>query len=204
MSEDFPEPGNLGVKDQPGSETLTRVDRQDACVQTSMDTTEDDLIIPPAIEIPSDASNQPPKFNAKRHDELWFDDGDLVLIAGGIEFRVYKEPLLVHSPILRDMLLADGEGSATDGAHISHENDNKQPVLAILRLSDSPEDLEHFLQGFFPGRTLRYVCVIWLLVNFDVIPLEPSQSRNVSSYNSRDLCPHPAGAQVPGGTDGRG
>ncbi|KAI0702673.1 hypothetical protein C8Q76DRAFT_230122 [Earliella scabrosa] len=79
---------------------------------------------------------------SKRDDELWFEDGNLLLVASEIEFRVYQGPLLVHSPIFKDMLsLPQPEGGPTP--------------CPVVHLADSPEDLRHFLRAFMPGKTLR-------------------------------------------------
>ncbi|RDX46022.1 hypothetical protein OH76DRAFT_905044 [Lentinus brumalis] len=86
-------------------------------------------------------------FDSKRDEELWFEDGDLAIVAGDVEFRVYQEPLFVHSSILREML-STGHTS-TVPLHV------REGFCAMLRLSDSSDDVRHFLRGFFAGDTLR-------------------------------------------------
>lgn len=41
--------------------------------------------------------------DSKEHLEPWFDDGNIVLVAGGQCFKVYRGTLSVHSPIFKDM-----------------------------------------------------------------------------------------------------
>ncbi|KAI0706736.1 hypothetical protein C8T65DRAFT_651819 [Cerioporus squamosus] len=96
-----------------------------------------------------------------RHDdELWFANGNLVLIARNVEFRVWKAPLIKHSPVFRDMLSLPQDVASTsttlDGASASPKNAmGSAAPSAIVHLSDSPEDLRHFLHAFFPGKALR-------------------------------------------------
>ncbi|OJT11073.1 hypothetical protein TRAPUB_12414, partial [Trametes pubescens] len=46
------------------------------------------------------------KLLVKRDDEFWFEDGNIVLIARDIEFRVFKGILAKHSPLFRDICRA--------------------------------------------------------------------------------------------------
>ncbi|RDX48948.1 hypothetical protein OH76DRAFT_615120 [Lentinus brumalis] len=56
---------------------------------------EEDIII---VEVDSQAECP------VRDEELWFEDGTIVLVAGHVEFKVYVRPLIEHSPVFRDML----------------------------------------------------------------------------------------------------
>ena len=74
-----------------------------------------------------------------RDDKLWFEDGNIVLHASNVEFRVYKGPLLALSPILK---------AKCGDAYIS-----------FLPISDMHvSDLRHVLR-FVYGSTSRYVLV---------------------------------------------
>ncbi|KAM5538743.1 hypothetical protein V8D89_007465 [Ganoderma adspersum] len=67
-----------------------------------------------------------------RDDQLWFEDGNIVLHASDVEFRVYKGPLLALSPILK----------AKYG----------DPHISYLPLSDThPSDLRHVLRFVYGG-----------------------------------------------------
>ncbi|TFK89064.1 hypothetical protein K466DRAFT_584982 [Polyporus arcularius HHB13444] len=86
----------------------------------------------------------------KRDEELWFEDGDLAIVAGAVEFRVYQEPLFVHSPILCEMLsTGPTKSQLTVPLHVGDAD------CVTLRLSDPSDDVRHFLRGFFAGDTLR-------------------------------------------------
>ena len=82
-------------------------------------------------------------------DEFWMEDGNLVLIARDVEFRVYKGPLIANSPVFKDMLsLPQPEGSSSSRCTCGH-------APALVHVSDSPEDLRHLLRALVPGKTPR-------------------------------------------------
>lgn len=98
-----------------------------------------------------------------RDEELWFESGNITLIARDVEFRVWKAPLVKHSPVFRDMLSLPQPGASTP--------DDKIPVSgqeSVVCLPDSPEDLRHFLRVFFPGKKLRYVTIRSLVSRYHV------------------------------------
>ncbi|KAI0820485.1 hypothetical protein BC628DRAFT_1422821 [Trametes gibbosa] len=79
------------------------------------------------------------------HDtEYWMDDGSIVLVAGGYAFKVYKGILAAQSPVFHDMFLSSAEGKESI--------DN----CAVVHLSDSSEDLRHFLRAIFPLKQFKY------------------------------------------------
>ena len=81
----------------------------------------------------------------KRDEEFWFEDGNIVLVAGETHFRVYKGPLRHHSLVFRDML----------GLPQPEIADCYSPEYAVVNVADSPEDLRHFLRVLIAGNTLR-------------------------------------------------
>nr|VWP00171.1 Zn(2)-C6 fungal-type domain-containing protein [Ganoderma boninense] len=89
--------------------------------------------VPPPMAAPMGCSIVPPYL---RDDELWFEDGDVVLNTSNVEFRVYKGPLLALSPILKARC-GDIRGTS------------------FLSVGDiSPDDLRHVLR-FVSGGTSR-------------------------------------------------
>ncbi|KAI0826509.1 hypothetical protein BC628DRAFT_1320092 [Trametes gibbosa] len=82
----------------------------------------------------------------KRDSELWFDDGNLVLVAGDVEFKVYRGPLIAHSPIFKDMLSLPQPGG---------QDRSSEDACPVIPLHDSVDDLRHALRVFVPGYTLR-------------------------------------------------
>lgn len=85
----------------------------------------------------------------RQHDkEFWYTDGTVILIAGNVEFRIYKGILAEHSPVFKDMfsmpqppLEESGSGDAS---------------CPIVHVSDSAEDLRHVLRVYMPKSDARY------------------------------------------------
>lgn len=89
----------------------------------------------------------------KRDDDFWFEDGNIVLIARNIEFRVYKGILAKHSPVFHDMF------SLPPPAAPESSGNTAVPIgtCTVVHLSDSPEDLRHVLRVCMPETNLRQV-----------------------------------------------
>ena len=73
--------------------------------------------------------------SVKRDQELWFEDGNIVLLARDTAFRVYRGLLTRHSVIFRDLFSMAQPSSA--------ETMESCPVVHI---SDSPDDLRYLLR----------------------------------------------------------
>ncbi|KAJ7045931.1 hypothetical protein C8F04DRAFT_1026045 [Mycena alexandri] len=80
----------------------------------------------------------------KRVEELWFEDGNIVLQAGDSHYRVYRGVLAARSPVFRDMLAfpqpADSE--LVDGC-------------PLVRLPDCDIEVTFFLKAIFDPEFLR-------------------------------------------------
>ncbi|EIW56895.1 uncharacterized protein TRAVEDRAFT_127777 [Trametes versicolor FP-101664 SS1] len=77
----------------------------------------------------------------KRDDEFWFEDGNIVLVARDIEFRVYKGILAKHSPVFGDMFSLP-PGPSSEGTTAAAD------ICPVVHLSDSPEDFRHVLRVY--------------------------------------------------------
>ncbi|TBU37460.1 hypothetical protein BD309DRAFT_995090 [Dichomitus squalens] len=75
----------------------------------------------------------------KRDQEFWFEDGNVTLIAGNFEFRVYKGVLSNRSPVFRDMFSLPQQSPSTPS------------TCPTVHLSDSPEDVRELLRALIPG-----------------------------------------------------
>ena len=83
-----------------------------------------------------------------QHDEeFWFDDGTVILIVSGVEFRVYKGTMVEHSTVFADMFSLPQPAAAPNG-----------PPCPIVHLDDSPYAWRHVLRVLFPRKGVRYVC----------------------------------------------
>ncbi|KAI0694943.1 hypothetical protein C8T65DRAFT_833354 [Cerioporus squamosus] len=93
---------------------------------------------------PAPVDTAPVEDWSPQHDEeLWFEDGNLSIVAGGVEFQIYKGPLMKQSGFFKDMLSLPQPSPSAGGS------------CATVQVSDSPEDMRHFLRTFVDG-SLRY------------------------------------------------
>lgn len=47
----------------------------------------------------------PAKRTIRRHETLWFEDGNLTVLAGDVHFRLHRGVLATHSEVFRDMFM---------------------------------------------------------------------------------------------------
>ena len=94
--------------------------------------------LPPQTSPPAQADT-PALNNLTHHDEFWFEDGSIILVAGNTGFRVYRALLAAQSTIFADMFSSSSSGV--------EEIVDQRPVVY---LSDSPKDLAHFLRVLLP------------------------------------------------------
>lgn len=52
----------------------------------------------------------------ERDKEFWFENGNIILITGGVEFHVFKGILVDHSPVFKDMFFL----LQLDSTHSAH------------------------------------------------------------------------------------
>ncbi|TFK89054.1 hypothetical protein K466DRAFT_545972 [Polyporus arcularius HHB13444] len=92
-------------------------------------------------------SSLPPAENRTRDADYWFDDGNLILVAEEVEFRVYAAPLMRRSPVFREMLSLP-QPQADGAAYLS---------IPTVRLYDHPTDVRRLLGSIIFGNDLRFV-----------------------------------------------
>ncbi|RDX49031.1 hypothetical protein OH76DRAFT_1351508 [Lentinus brumalis] len=83
----------------------------------------------------------------RRDEELWYDDGTIVVVAGNVEFWVYKGVLAAHSPVFADMFSLP----QPQPTFVSQES-QRCPVVSVI---DSPEDLRLVLKAILPNKDGR-------------------------------------------------
>ncbi len=86
------------------------------------------------------SSESPPEI--RRDAEYWLEDGTVILVARGVEFRVYKGVLSTHSPVFADMFSLP-------------QPDQSPSQCPVVHLDDSPEDLRYVLRALLPGTNQR-------------------------------------------------
>ncbi len=127
----------------------THVVHSTACPQTiimSMDSTSSTLTLLD-IEKVERAPLPPPLEGLQPHSEFWIEDGNLILVARDVAFRVYRGLLAKQSTVLGEMAAKSSEDvyeAIFDGC-------------PIVRLSDSPQDLTHLLRILLPKSHRRQV-----------------------------------------------
>jgi hypothetical protein len=78
-----------------------------------------------------------------RVQDLWFDDGTLVLQAEGSLFRIYKSILSIKSSVLRGLLSKPPQGTVDD--------------CPLVQLDDSADDLTYFLKSIFDPECVSFI-----------------------------------------------
>jgi hypothetical protein len=74
----------------------------------------------------------------QRVEDLWFEDGTLVLQAESSIFRIYKSILSIKSSVLRGIL-----------SKSQNQQDGLIEDCPVVRLDDSAEDLTDFLKAIY-------------------------------------------------------
>ena len=80
------------------------------------------------------------------HEEFWLDDGNVVLVAQTVAFRMYRGLLAAQSTVFADMF-----------ASSTHKADEMIEGCPVVRVSDSPEDLAQLFRVILPTTHRRCV-----------------------------------------------
>ena len=78
------------------------------------------------------------------HPEIWFDDGNVVLVAHETAFHIYRGLLAAQSTVFSDMFI-----SSTSSLDEAFEG------CPVVHLSDSPHDLAHLLCVLLPKSRIQ-------------------------------------------------
>ncbi|KAM5539306.1 hypothetical protein V8D89_006997 [Ganoderma adspersum] len=112
-------------------------DNEDTRPQKRLRTAEDAPSEPSITSPPSNGDLN--TGNLTRHEEFWFDDGSVVLVAQNTAFRVFRTLLAAQSTVFADML-----SSSSPNAEEMFEG------CPVVHLSDSPQDIAHLLHVLLP------------------------------------------------------
>lgn len=77
--------------------------------------------------------------------DVWYDDGNMVLKAGSVVFRIHKGVLIARSTVFRDMFAV---------ASVSDETFEDCP---LVHLSDEPSELRHVLKALYGEVSCAYI-----------------------------------------------
>ena len=103
----------------------------------------------PASSLPADLATVGLNGTVKRDPDLWFDDGNIVLLARDTAFRVYRGLLTRHSVIFRDLFQMAQPANA-----------ETMESCPVVHLSDSPDDLRYLLRALCGLRKYVYSCFL--------------------------------------------
>lgn len=89
----------------------------------------------------------------QRDAEFWFGDGTVILVAGDVEFRIYKGLLADYSPVFKTMFAKQHpvRPMPIDECH--------SIPCPVVRLKDSPYDLRHILRAYVSRKQTRRVAI---------------------------------------------
>jgi hypothetical protein len=76
--------------------------------------------------------------NFTRHSSLWLDDGNIIIAANGVGFRVHKSVLAAKSPVMKDLFSLPQPADA-----------EKIESCDVVHLEDDPLELVIFLNLFY-------------------------------------------------------
>ena len=79
--------------------------------------------------------------NPRRMESLWFEDGNIIIQAGSIQYRVYRGILAKHSPVFKDMLAfpQPPDSELFDGCPVVRLPDPEVEVTLFLRALYDPQ-----------------------------------------------------------------
>jgi hypothetical protein len=81
--------------------------------------------------------------NALFRSPVWFADGNTVLRAGSVLFKIFQGLLMDKSPVLENLFLltASPHSPSSDNAVLFEG-------CVVILMDDNPQDLEYFLRAF--------------------------------------------------------
>ena len=71
----------------------------------------------------------------KKDEEFWFDDGNIIVVAGDTAFKLYKGVLSSVSPVFKDLFSMP-----------QPDNPETMDDCLVVRLNDSAKELRHFFR----------------------------------------------------------
>lgn len=78
----------------------------------------------------------------KRDAEVWFEDGNAIVVADDTAFKVHRGVLSLHSEVFRDMFSIPPP-----------EDDEALDGCPVVRVSDAASDIRQLLSVMYRGRT---------------------------------------------------
>ena len=96
---------------------------------------------PEIVEAPTPPNSEIPEtLSEAQKSDFWFKDGNVILMAGTVAFKVHRGNLERHSDVFRDLLSIP---QPPDAAMFED--------CPVIELHDSPMDLWHLLRAVYDG-----------------------------------------------------
>ncbi|PIL26653.1 hypothetical protein GSI_11278 [Ganoderma sinense ZZ0214-1] len=106
-------------------------------MDVDLDTTGTQDALPPATPLVTD--------EVQRDADMWFEDGNVIVIAQNIAFRFHKGVLSHHSQVFRDLFLVP-QPSSSDASPI-----DTLDGCPVVRVSDTSYDFKELLRALYGG-----------------------------------------------------
>ena len=103
----------------------------------------------PSTDVDIDACTEP---TTRRDQDLWFEDGSVLLIAQTTTFRVHRSVLSQHSDTFTGLFSIPQPANPESLELIDG--------CPVVRVADSAHDLQHLLRALYDGVKL----VVWFLI----------------------------------------
>ncbi|KAH8120236.1 hypothetical protein DFH11DRAFT_43573 [Phellopilus nigrolimitatus] len=90
-----------------------------------------------------------PISSLKRLDGLWFDDGNVIVVAENTAFRVHKGVLSQHSVVFEEMFATDSLQPSGSLSNVSQTHAELHDVPVVALQQDSAFDMSCFLRALY-------------------------------------------------------
>ena len=80
-----------------------------------------------------------------RDSEVWFEDGNIVVIAQNVAFRFHKSVVSIHSSVFRDLF------SIPRPSPTGEEVDETFDGCPVVRVSDTSYDFRELIRAIYSG-----------------------------------------------------
>ena len=91
-----------------------------------------------------------------KDNDFWMEDGNVILVARGVGFRVYKNLLADRSLVFADMFsLPQPHGQGSGLSQEARSRESGEGWCPIVPMDDAPEDLRLFLHAFMPRKRTK-------------------------------------------------
>ncbi|KAH9856211.1 hypothetical protein C2E23DRAFT_507552 [Lenzites betulinus] len=94
-------------------------------------------------------------------EQYWFEDGNVIIVAGAVQFRLYKGPLMRHSSLFANMFSAPQSSAPS----VKPVQDQDVPIFYV---AETPDDIRQFLRCVTLGNDIR-VDINYETASFDQI-----------------------------------